>query len=104
VEADKWSRKHTTKTTGSSGDFTKLVEEPEPTLETFSGWVVIKMNRDLLTAKEKKHGLGTWLVGSTTEYLFYKARHSKTMDFEANYEAVELWEDGELLAVFDEEM
>jgi hypothetical protein len=67
------------------------------------GWVVIKMNPDLLTAKEKKHGLGTWLVGSTTEYLYYKARHSKIMDFEANYEAVEMWEDGELLAVFDED-
>ncbi len=66
------------------------------------GWMVIKMNPEWRTKKEKKHGLGTWFVGSTTEYLFYKARHSKIMDFEANYVAVEMWEDGELLAVLDD--
>ena len=64
-------------------------------------WVILDMNPDLLTEKEKKHGLGTWKVGRSDEYLFYQLTHGKKK-FQKDYKFCELYHDGKLLLGMDE--
>ena len=64
-------------------------------------WVILDMNPDLLTKKEKQHGLGTWLVGRSDEYLFYRLKHGKEMMYR-EYKFCELYHEGKLLLGMDE--
>ena len=64
-------------------------------------WVILDMNPDLLTREEKKHGLGTWLVGRSDEYLFYQLAHGKDMLYR-EYKFCELYHEGNLLLGMDE--
>jgi len=66
----------------------------------FGVWVIIDMNPELLSEKEKRMGLGTWLVGTMTEYLFYQGKGLE--NWEEYYPVVEIWEDGEVIKIFDE--
>jgi len=59
------------------------------------------MNPDRLTREEKKHGLGTWLVGRSDEYLFYQLAHGKEMLYR-EYKFCELYHEGNLLLGMDE--
>jgi len=64
-------------------------------------WVIIAMNPELLSAKEMWHGLGTWLVGRSDEYLFY---HGKGLtNFEDDYRVMEIYADGVLVSDYNEE-
>ena len=64
-------------------------------------WVIIAMNPELLSANEKKHGLGTWLVGRSDEYLFYHGKGRPK--FEDDYRVMELYVDGGLVSDCNEE-